>query len=65
MRRKSVLTTACAIGGSVVLAARYFKQAGFTVLNDANNYSFDFGAAGTAATPRPSRTWRSTPEPAW
>ena len=25
--------------------ARYLKQAGFTVLNDANNHSFDFGAA--------------------
>jgi poly-gamma-glutamate capsule biosynthesis protein CapA/YwtB (metallophosphatase superfamily) len=30
--------------------ARYFKQAGFTVLNDANNHSFDFGAAGQAQT---------------
>ena len=29
--------------------ARYFK-AGFTVLNDANNHSFDFGAAGQAQT---------------
>ena len=28
--------------------ARYFKQAGFTILNDANNHSFDFGAAGQA-----------------
>src|SRR6516162_4501940 len=27
---------------------RYFKHAGFTVLNDANNHSFDFGAAGQA-----------------
>src|SRR5580692_3185537 len=25
---------------------RYLKAAGFTVLNDANNHSFDFGAAG-------------------
>jgi poly-gamma-glutamate capsule biosynthesis protein CapA/YwtB (metallophosphatase superfamily) len=32
--------------------ARYFKQAGFTVLNDANNHSFDFGAAGQAQTVR-------------
>jgi poly-gamma-glutamate capsule biosynthesis protein CapA/YwtB (metallophosphatase superfamily) len=31
---------------------RYFKQAGFTVLNDANNHSFDFGAAGQAQTVR-------------
>jgi capsule synthesis protein PGA_cap len=30
--------------------ARYFKQAGFTVLNNANNHSFDFGAAGQAQT---------------
>jgi len=30
--------------------ARYFKQAGFTVLNDANNHSYDFGAAGQAQT---------------
>jgi poly-gamma-glutamate capsule biosynthesis protein CapA/YwtB (metallophosphatase superfamily) len=30
--------------------ARYYKQAGFTVLNDANNHSFDFGAAGQAQT---------------
>jgi poly-gamma-glutamate capsule biosynthesis protein CapA/YwtB (metallophosphatase superfamily) len=29
---------------------RYFKDAGFTVLNDANNHSFDFGAAGRAQT---------------
>ena len=29
---------------------RYFKQAGFTILNDANNHSFDFGAAGQAQT---------------
>jgi poly-gamma-glutamate capsule biosynthesis protein CapA/YwtB (metallophosphatase superfamily) len=28
----------------------YFKQAGFTILNDANNHSFDFGAAGQAQT---------------
>jgi poly-gamma-glutamate capsule biosynthesis protein CapA/YwtB (metallophosphatase superfamily) len=32
--------------------ARYFKQAGFTILNDANNHSFDFGAAGQAQTVR-------------
>jgi len=32
--------------------ARYFKRAGFTVLNDANNHSFDFGAAGQAQTVR-------------
>jgi hypothetical protein len=30
--------------------ARYFKRAGFTILNDANNHSFDFGAAGQAQT---------------
>ena len=30
--------------------ARYLKQAGFTVLNDANNHSFDFGATGQAQT---------------
>jgi hypothetical protein len=30
--------------------ARYLKQAGFTVLNDANNHSLDFGAAGQAQT---------------
>jgi poly-gamma-glutamate capsule biosynthesis protein CapA/YwtB (metallophosphatase superfamily) len=30
--------------------ARYFRQAGFTILNDANNHSFDFGAAGQAQT---------------
>jgi poly-gamma-glutamate capsule biosynthesis protein CapA/YwtB (metallophosphatase superfamily) len=30
--------------------ARYFRQAGFTVLNDANNHSFDFGASGQAQT---------------
>ena len=30
--------------------ARYFKTAGFTILNDANNHSFDFGAAGQAQT---------------
>lgn len=29
---------------------RYLKHAGFTVLNDANNHSFDFGAAGQAQT---------------
>jgi poly-gamma-glutamate capsule biosynthesis protein CapA/YwtB (metallophosphatase superfamily) len=29
---------------------RYFKAAGFTILNDANNHSFDFGAAGQAQT---------------
>jgi len=32
--------------------ARYFAQAGFTVLNDANNHSHDFGAAGQAQTVR-------------
>jgi poly-gamma-glutamate capsule biosynthesis protein CapA/YwtB (metallophosphatase superfamily) len=32
--------------------ARYFKRAGFTVLNDANNHSDDFGAAGQAQTVR-------------
>jgi Bacterial capsule synthesis protein PGA_cap len=32
--------------------ARYLKRAGFTVLNDANNHSFDFGAAGQAQTVR-------------
>jgi poly-gamma-glutamate capsule biosynthesis protein CapA/YwtB (metallophosphatase superfamily) len=32
--------------------ARYFKRAGFTVLNDANNHSHDFGAAGQAQTVR-------------
>jgi poly-gamma-glutamate capsule biosynthesis protein CapA/YwtB (metallophosphatase superfamily) len=30
--------------------ARYFKQAGFTILNDANNHSFDFGPTGQAQT---------------
>src|SRR5580692_3021699 len=30
--------------------ARYLKQAGFTILNDANNHSLDFGAAGQAQT---------------
>jgi Bacterial capsule synthesis protein PGA_cap len=30
--------------------ARYFKRAGFTILNDANNHSFDFGAGGQAQT---------------
>jgi poly-gamma-glutamate capsule biosynthesis protein CapA/YwtB (metallophosphatase superfamily) len=30
--------------------ARYLKQAGFTILNDANNHSYDFGAAGRAQT---------------
>jgi poly-gamma-glutamate capsule biosynthesis protein CapA/YwtB (metallophosphatase superfamily) len=34
---------------------RYLKQAGFTVLNDANNHSFDFGAAGQAETVRAIR----------
>jgi poly-gamma-glutamate capsule biosynthesis protein CapA/YwtB (metallophosphatase superfamily) len=32
--------------------ARYFKRAGFTILNDANNHSFDFGATGQAQTVR-------------
>ena len=31
---------------------RYLKRAGFTILNDANNHSFDFGAAGQAQTVR-------------
>jgi poly-gamma-glutamate capsule biosynthesis protein CapA/YwtB (metallophosphatase superfamily) len=30
--------------------ARYLKQAGFTILNDANNHSLDFGAAGRTQT---------------
>jgi poly-gamma-glutamate capsule biosynthesis protein CapA/YwtB (metallophosphatase superfamily) len=30
--------------------AQYLKQAGFTILNDANNHSLDFGAAGRAQT---------------
>ncbi len=30
--------------------ADYLKDAGFTILNDANNHSFDFGAAGQAQT---------------
>jgi hypothetical protein len=30
--------------------AQYFKKAGFTVLNDANNHSYDFGPAGQAQT---------------
>jgi poly-gamma-glutamate capsule biosynthesis protein CapA/YwtB (metallophosphatase superfamily) len=30
--------------------ASYFKQAGFTILNDANNHVFDFGAAGQTQT---------------
>ena len=30
--------------------ARYFKQAGFTILSDANNHSFDFGPNGEAQT---------------
>jgi hypothetical protein len=29
---------------------RYLRQSGFTVLNDANNHSYDFGAAGQAQT---------------
>jgi poly-gamma-glutamate capsule biosynthesis protein CapA/YwtB (metallophosphatase superfamily) len=32
--------------------ARHLKQAGFTVLNNANNHSHDFGAAGQAQTVR-------------
>src|SRR6185503_20692006 len=32
--------------------AKYYKQAGFTVLTDANNHSFDFGPAGQAQTVR-------------
>jgi poly-gamma-glutamate capsule biosynthesis protein CapA/YwtB (metallophosphatase superfamily) len=31
---------------------RYLKQAGFSILNDANNHSYDFGAAGQAQTVR-------------
>jgi poly-gamma-glutamate capsule biosynthesis protein CapA/YwtB (metallophosphatase superfamily) len=30
--------------------ASYLKDAGFTILNDANNHSFDFGVAGQAQT---------------
>ena len=30
--------------------ARYLRQAGFTILNDANNHSFDFGETGQAQT---------------
>jgi poly-gamma-glutamate capsule biosynthesis protein CapA/YwtB (metallophosphatase superfamily) len=30
--------------------ARYLRQAGFTILNDANNHAFDFGASGQAQT---------------
>jgi Bacterial capsule synthesis protein PGA_cap len=29
---------------------RYLKQSGFTILNDANNHAYDFGAAGQAQT---------------
>jgi poly-gamma-glutamate capsule biosynthesis protein CapA/YwtB (metallophosphatase superfamily) len=32
--------------------ARYFKKAGFDILGNANNHSFDFGAAGQAQTVR-------------
>jgi hypothetical protein len=32
--------------------ARYFKRAGFTILNNANNHSLDFGAAGQSQTVR-------------
>jgi Bacterial capsule synthesis protein PGA_cap len=32
--------------------ARYYKAGGFTVLNEANNHSFDFGPAGQAQTVR-------------
>ncbi len=32
--------------------ARYFKRAGFRILSNANNHSFDFGAAGQAQTVR-------------
>jgi poly-gamma-glutamate capsule biosynthesis protein CapA/YwtB (metallophosphatase superfamily) len=32
--------------------ADYLKDAGFTILNDANNHSFDFGPAGQAQTVR-------------
>jgi len=34
---------------------RYLKRAGFTILNNANNHSFDFGAAGQAQTVRTIR----------
>jgi poly-gamma-glutamate capsule biosynthesis protein CapA/YwtB (metallophosphatase superfamily) len=30
--------------------AHYYRDAGFTVLNDANNHSYDFGSAGQAQT---------------
>jgi hypothetical protein len=30
--------------------ARYLRQAGFTILNDANNHSYDFGAVGQTQT---------------
>ena len=42
--------------------AGYLKDAGFTVLNNANNHSYDFGAAGR---PRPSRpfTRQAWPRP--
>ena len=33
--------------------ARYLKHAGFTVINDANNHSFDFGPTGQAQTGLP------------
>jgi hypothetical protein len=32
--------------------AKYYRQGGFTVLNDANNHSFDFGPAGQQQTVR-------------
>jgi poly-gamma-glutamate capsule biosynthesis protein CapA/YwtB (metallophosphatase superfamily) len=35
--------------------ARYLADAGFTILNNANNHSFDFGAAGQAQTVRALR----------
>lgn len=34
---------------------RYLRHAGFTILNDANNHSFDFGPAGQAQTVRTIR----------
>src|SRR5215475_6967160 len=37
---------------------RYLKRAGFTILNNANNHSFDFGAAGQAQTVRTIRAAR-------
>ncbi|MGO9216703.1 MAG: CapA family protein, partial [Streptosporangiaceae bacterium] len=51
--------TITAVGDTMLFAfrdppgyVRYLKQAGFTILNDANNHSYDFGAAGQAQTVR-------------